>query len=127
MDIINFVMDNKTTLGDLTAYNGNDKLAEVYPSYVQSGLIKLGSMRHDFKCNISKLLTKSTCLIDHFKEVSDTEFKLDITKLKAFIYAIGFKESSKRTLMSSINQLIKKHADSHARYELCLSILTRRR
>ena len=98
MDIINFVMDNKTTLGDLTLYNGNDKLAELHPSYVQSGLIKLGSMRHDSKCNISKLLTKSTCLIDHFKDVSDTEFKLDITKLKAFIYAIGFKESSKKGL-----------------------------
>ena len=106
MDIINFVMDNKTTLGDLTLYNGNDKLAELHPSYVQSGLIKLGSMRHDFKCNISKLLTKTSSLLDETRDLTDIEFSLNITKLKAFIHLLRFNESARRILMSSINQLI---------------------
>ena len=119
MEICNYVMGT-STLGDLKQYDGNAKLAELYPAQLAGGIIKLHDRRYDFKCNIFKLFTKTTCLIDETQHLTDTEFKLDITRLKAFIYSIGYQRSSRRALMSSINQLVRKHT---SRYELCLSIL----
>ena len=123
MQICNHVMDTASLLGDLTTYDGNGKLAELYPTHVNTGVIKLGSTRHDFKCNVTRLLTTTKCLIEAFNELTDTEFRLDVTKLKSFICSLGYKESAKRALMSSINQLIRKHSNDPSRYQLSLSIL----
>ena len=104
-----------------------NKLKELFNIHIVSGVIKIANKRYDFPCNVNKLLTQTSIVTCETQHMPDADFHEYFTTLRVLIYSLGYRESTRRTLMSKLNQFWLKPGpfgiNDPLKYEICVSIL----
>ena len=100
MELCEHVKDN----GTVDQSQLENKLKELFNVHIVSGVIKIANKRHDFPCNVNKLLTQTYIVTCETQPMPDADFREYFTTLRVLIYSLGYRESTRRTLMSKLNQ-----------------------